>query len=214
MRKMVFLATLATFALAGPASARLVTFDLIKGGSVGPIPTGWASFDWSADFYWMNPAEASPGTGYQYGMVSSPNVAFNAGGDNVSFRRNTAFELVSVYLTGATRNGLKVTVTGFSKGVQVDSTTFTVNSTGPTLETLNWDVNSVTFHSFGGTGGSGTQFVLDNLTTMPITQPSTEFQSLSGVPEASTWALMLVGFAGLGYAGYRKARGPAALAAA
>ncbi len=214
MRKMVFLAALATFALAGPASARLVTFDLIK-GTGGEVPTGWASFDWSANFDWLNSAKYGiPGTGYQYGTVSAPNVAYNGYGDNVSFRRNTPFVLVSFDLTGAWRNGLEVTVTGFSKGVQVDSTTFTVNSTGPTLETLNWDVNSVTFHSFGGTGGSGTQFVLDNLTTMPITQPSTEFQSLSGVPEASTWALMLVGFAGLGYAGYRKARGPAALAAA
>ena len=36
-----------------------------------------------------------------------------------------------------------------------------------------------------------------------------------GVPEPSTWAMMLVGFAGLGYAGYRRARaGSATLAAA
>jgi hypothetical protein len=27
------------------------------------------------------------------------------------------------------------------------------------------------------------------------------------VPEPSTWAMMLLGFAGLGYAGYRRARG-------
>ena len=27
------------------------------------------------------------------------------------------------------------------------------------------------------------------------------------VPEPSTWAMMLLGFAGLGYAGYRKAKG-------
>jgi len=94
-------------------------------------------------------------------------------------------------------------VTGFRKGVQVDRTTFTVNTSGPTLETLNWDVNGVAFHSFDG---ERNQFVLDNLTTMPIAQPSTEFQSLSGAPEPSTWALMLLGFAGLGYAGYRRAR--------
>jgi hypothetical protein len=34
----------------------------------------------------------------------------------------------------------------------------------------------------------------------------------SGVPEASTWAMMLLGFAGLGYTGYR-ARRPAIAAA-
>jgi PEP-CTERM motif len=30
--------------------------------------------------------------------------------------------------------------------------------------------------------------------------------NFSTVPEASTWAMMLAGFAGLGFAGYRKAR--------
>ena len=67
-----------------------------------------------------------------------------------------------------------------------------------------------------GYGGNGDHFVLDNLTTMPITAPSTDLQSsFSGVPEPSTWALMLLGFAGLGYAGFRKAQsGRAALAAA
>jgi hypothetical protein len=63
-------------------------------------------------------------------------VAFNAAGGDVSFRRNTAFQLVSFDLAGAWRNGLEVTVTGFRQGVQVDSTTFTVNAPGPTLETL------------------------------------------------------------------------------
>jgi hypothetical protein len=33
------------------------------------------------------------------------------------------------------------------------------------------------------------------------------------VPEASTWAMMLIGFAGLGFAGYRSSRKSAALAA-
>ena len=33
------------------------------------------------------------------------------------------------------------------------------------------------------------------------------------VPEPSTWAMMLLGFAGLGFAGYRKSRWPAASAA-
>jgi hypothetical protein len=35
----------------------------------------------------------------------------------------------------------------------------------------------------------------------------------SSIPEPATWAMMLAGFAGLGFAGYRKARGGAAFAA-
>jgi PEP-CTERM motif len=34
-----------------------------------------------------------------------------------------------------------------------------------------------------------------------------------GIPEPSTWAMMAVGFAGLGFAGYRKARAGATLTA-
>jgi PEP-CTERM motif len=37
--------------------------------------------------------------------------------------------------------------------------------------------------------------------------------STSPVPEPSTWAMMLIGFAGLGYAGHRASRKSAALVA-
>jgi hypothetical protein len=37
--------------------------------------------------------------------------------------------------------------------------------------------------------------------------------SLTAAPEPSTWAMMLLGFAGLGFAGYRKARKTATAAA-
>jgi PEP-CTERM motif len=30
----------------------------------------------------------------------------------------------------------------------------------------------------------------------------------SAVPEPSTWAMLLLGFAGLGYAGFRRCKGP------
>jgi hypothetical protein len=40
-----------------------------------------------------------------------------------------------------------------------------------------------------------------------------QWDSASAIPEPSTWAMMLVGFAGLGFAGYRKTNGKAAFAA-
>lgn len=39
------------------------------------------------------------------------------------------------------------------------------------------------------------------------------FTNVTPVPEPSTWAMMLIGFAGLGYAGHRASRKSAALAA-
>ncbi len=153
----------------------------------------------------LNSADA-PSSGYKNGTVSPPNVAYNLYGRDVNFKRSTPFELVSFYLTAAYKNGLKVTVTGFRSDVQVDSATFTVDTTSPTLETLDWDVNRVVFSVGAGTGGEKNRFVLDNLTTMPIPQLSTDFASLRAVPEPSTWALMLLGFAGLGYAGYDRSK--------
>jgi hypothetical protein len=215
MKKLAFLASFTALAVVGPASAELIHFDRIPNPlqlDEGHIPKGWGSFDWSSKFWWTN-SVTDPDTGYQYGIVSPPNAAFNADGANVSFRRNTPFELVSFYLTAAWRNGLEVTVNGFSDGALVDSTTFTVNASGPTLETLNWDVNRVTFHSFGGTsagydgGIDGNQFVLDNLTTMPISAPSATPNPFSNaIPEASTWAMMLLGFAGLSLVGFSSSK--------
>jgi PEP-CTERM motif len=50
-----------------------------------------------------------------------------------------------------------------------------------------------------------------------IANHDTALDSVSNIalstPEPSTWAMMVLGFAGLGFAGYRKARKPAAIAA-
>jgi hypothetical protein len=202
MRKLAVLASFAALALATPASAKLITFDLLT-GSDQHIPDGWAGFHWSDDFFYLD-GDDFPGTGFDNGVVSPPNVAFNNDSNTVGFGRGKPFELVSFYVTAAYRNGLKFRVTGKLDGDIVDRETFTINSSGPTLITLDWsDINHVVFYSYGGTnaglGGNrsdGFEFALDNLTT----------RAVSAIPEPSTWALMLLGFAGLGYAGRRRGK--------
>ena len=47
------------------------------------------------------------------------------------------------------------------------------------------------------------------------TGQSSDFEfAVTGVPEPSTWALLLIGFAGLGFAGYRSSRKTGATVAA
>jgi hypothetical protein len=64
------------------------------------------------------------------------------------------------------------------------------------------------------TGGPLTE--VDLLSTSGIKEAKHfEVSGVSSVPEPSTWAMLVLGFAGLGFAGYRKTRhAPEALSAA
>jgi hypothetical protein len=208
-RILVILASVAGLSLADPASARVVTFDDLPDNSLyNRFLNPYAGFDWSSNFRYMSGADYPYPSGYQSGVVSAPNVAFNANGKQVSFSRRMPFELDSFDLTAAWRDGLEVTVTGYLNGVMVDSTTLIVNTTGPTKETFDWDVNKVVFDSFGGVsvGFNGYQFVLDNVTVSPVPGSSARFDSFAAVPESSTWALMLLGFGWLGFAAYNRSK--------
>jgi PEP-CTERM motif len=219
MKILAYLLSLAVLSFADHASARVINFDNLSGENL--IPKGYSGLHWSKQFFYIDGLTYPiAGTGYTNGVVSPPNVAFNGSGLNVSFGRKTAFELDSFDITSAWRNGMSVTVTGELNGVTVDSTTFKINVSGPTLETFDWDVNEVSFHAFGGKSAFGPRhgriFVLDNLTigAVPALSPAVSDGAFRAVPEPSTWAMMLLGFAGLGYAGYRRLKsGNAALLA-
>lgn len=140
--------------------------------------------------------------GYTNGVVSPDNVIFNGWGAPASFSSTDAstFTLNSMYLTAAWNNGLQITVTGYDGGTLLDTATFTVNESGPTLETLNWSgVNTIEFVSRGGTPvpgviGMGTQFALDNLTV----------SSVASTPEPCS--LLLLGTSLLGGLGIGRRR--------
>jgi hypothetical protein len=102
-------------------------------------------------------------------------VAFNILGNPASFSSSTPFTVNSFYLTADENDGLIVSVTGLLNGTPVDSASFTLSSTSPTLATLNWaNINEVDFSASGGTPHgwilpngfhipSGTHFALDNV---------------------------------------------------
>jgi hypothetical protein len=58
--------------------------------------------------------------------------------------------------------------------------------------------NAIAVDFTGFLGVTGSIDVAQSFASIDVTTPS--------VPELSTWAMMLLGFAGLGYAGYRKGR--------
>src|SRR5439155_11363185 len=70
-------------------------------------------------FTWTNVAVAngdSQGGGYAAGVISPENVAYNRFADTAEFSSVNAapFDLNSVYITAAWRDGLQVTLTGYN----------------------------------------------------------------------------------------------------
>jgi hypothetical protein len=69
------------------------------------------------------------------------------------------------------------------------------------------DFSSGTFHLHAGVNAITGEFL------GVIGNGDFNFIAESSVPEPSTWAMMMLGFASLGYAGYRKAKSSSALSA-
>ncbi|MDP4026848.1 Hint domain-containing protein [Methylobacterium sp. NEAU 140] len=141
-----------------------ISFDNTSGSGTGgqAIPNGYGGFNWTNFNALDGTQNAFQGTGYRNGIVSSPNVAFNAAGLSGSFSSTSSFTLNDFYATSAFQNPASIQVTGSLNGVQVYNTTITPNSQAPTLYSFNWTgINQVTIAP--NTPGQGQQFVIDNL---------------------------------------------------
>ena len=112
-------------------------------------------------------------------------------------------------------NGSTETWFVYVNGVSVAETTLPDNGGSTDTLTVAGTVD------FGGiapvAGGYQVELILQN--TVPLGNGSvawldggTTGLSYNSVPEPSTWAMMLLGFAGLGFAGYRRTRKPRSIA--
>lgn len=196
MKKIALAALLA--ASLGAAHAGVVTFEGVS--TRAAVPNGYGGLNWS-NFYTVNGADSfHVGTGYQHGLVSGTEVAFNSGGNPATVSASSAhgFDLGDAWFTGAWNDGLQIVASAtFEDGTHA-SKTFLVNTSAPIDEFFNWNgLASVTFVSSGGKqnfalSGGGTHFALDNLNTA------------LAVPEASNAALLLAGLGLLAVAARRR----------
>ena len=197
LKQKIFLAgVVAGLCLAGPVNAEIITFDDVTVDNNQAIVSPYDGLNWNNVNIMPDNVEGDE-TGYNNGVVSAPNTAYDASGSGraacSAVSGNVA--LNSAYFTGAW-GAQNVTVDGFVNGVEVDSVTFAVLETAPTLETFNWSgLTSVSWKGSGPANGYAAQVVVDNISLT---------LSASAVPEMSSWAMLLAGFAALGFAGYRR----------
>lgn len=122
--------------------------------------------------------------------------------------------------TIATTGGDEYTLSFWIYQQNIGPTTFLdVTWDGTTIVSMSYpssDSGDIPYVNFTapvvGTGSDTLQFISAN---DPGWTYVDNVSLTSGIPEASTWAMMILGFAGLGYAGYRKTkRGERVLSAA
>ena len=164
------------------------SFDTVFAGS--PAITGWTvglnSVDWIGS-YW-NPQNGNRSIDLSGNGNGSLSQTFDT---TIGQTYNVTF-----YVAGNPDGG--PTIKTFDRGVNVlFSDTF--DNTGFTKQAMGWTPYSFTFEASGltstltfiSTTGDAYGAALDNVSVTPV-------------PEASTWAMMILGFLGVGFVAYRR----------
>jgi hypothetical protein len=179
-------------AMAGPVVS-LIDFDHVTHAFAAPL----SFYD---QLHWLNfgvlaGAHASP-VGLFNSVVSTDYVAYNPDFTTYSAFYGPSFTLQDAYFGAAARDGLQLDVVGVDRHFNlIDSTSFTVDTLGPTFETFNWtNLYAVFIFASGGTvdaaidpGQDSTIFALDNLRISNV------------VPEPGTLLLAGLGFGALAF---------------
>jgi len=175
------------------AQLTLITFDDLPDTTSAAIPNGYNGLNW-VSFHTLDPVltYGSHPNGYQAGLVSPDNVAYDSGGSSASIISTLPFNFISAYLTAAWNDNLQVEVMGYVGTTLTYDNTYLLSATAPTLINFNYlGVDEVYFNPFGGTphpgyNGTGEQFVMDNL-TMSVPEPSSEAMIMLGATLLLSW---------------------------
>lgn len=197
LRGILLVGLVAVFSVAAQAGASFVTgpvptaptypyglvtinFDDLP-GTILPIPNGYYNLNWNNYWYLDGVNYFGNPSGYQNGVVSPNNVAYNAFGNPASVWQRTAdpFIVYSGFLTAAWNDGLQVDLTGYYAGNPVIAGSFLIDTSGPTFffATAPVWIDTFTIVSSGGVNhgysGSGTHYALDDLTVFTTPEPGT-----------------------------------------
>ena len=112
---------------------------------------------------------------------------------------------------------LRVAGQGIIAAINGAGSSFDITISLPTGSAIDVLLDAAAAAQLGGPGSGSASAYLDPYFSIDPSNPNADQYSIlvspgignspaSGVPELSTWAMLLLGFAGLGYAGYRKTK--------
>jgi hypothetical protein len=201
MRARLLLRSLVVFAalscsLIPPCRATVVNFDDFSPRIGGQrITNAYGGLVWSnlgvANTF-LDANDRGYLTGYNYGMITPSNVAYNAFGLPAEVdAAGTNFNFLSAFLTGAWNSNLNIQVQGFRAGALIYDETVVAAATNATLFIFNYEnIDRLYFNSFGGQPAFGpisqAHFAMDNLTFEFVPEPSALL--LTGAGVALLWA--------------------------
>jgi choice-of-anchor C domain-containing protein len=169
-----------------------------SGSSFGP----WAVTSGSVDLvggYWQSPSGANPPTGTN-GSVDMDGDAPGGISQGISGLTAGKTYTLTFWLSGNPDGPPATKSLDVSIGSAVDDNfTYTIGTNSHT--DMMYSMESVTFTA----DATNTLSFVSQDTNSPY-GPVVGGVSIITVPEPATWAMMVLGFAGLGFAGYRKAR--------
>ena len=166
-----------TSAYAIPA---VITFDDIDTSSGETlIQNGYAGLNW--DNFYTLPFGYYPGSGYDYGTVTMPNVGYNGFAAPAAFSSTTSFDLYSIDVTKAWYDGW-THFEGYLGSTLVYSQDIFSTTVSPVHAIFNWTgIDKVVMSD----GDSTYQTAIDNV--------------VFAVPEPETYLMLLVGLGLIGF---------------
>lgn len=199
------LATAAALSCMSNAHARVLLFDNFNSGT--------ATANWSGDSLFVPVAGSVDlvGPGFFRSLAFPPS---NSTTNSVDLDGSTeiAGTLQSTGSFGPGKYTLSFLLAGNMRGDVNKTTTITLGNFSTTLDlpsSTPFTVHTYTFMTTGGhlsfadntAGNQNIGNLLDNVSLATAADPPTS--RASGAPELTTWAMMLLGFGGLGYAAFR-----------
>jgi hypothetical protein len=188
------------------ASATLLTYDDLP-GAYPSSPLGFIEqgFNFSAHTVVLDISSASPFS-HSGPAVSGDNAAFTDWGGSIIITKDGGgtFSFTDTYVKGWLNTPVTGSIIGYKSGTQVGVVSFYTSGWIDVFANSGTGSFSDIDQLVISAGSIGNGFLLLDNTTLT---------GVGAVPEPSTWAMILLGFAGLGIASYRRKSKPALMAA-